>query len=139
MSSTAIGPNYLLDKTFTVASGQTITGYQAVRGAAAGTCEVATDDTEPYLGVAQLDPNEGITLIAGQTVRVRMFGISKVQAAEAVAIYQQVRAEGLGLVNDGTPSVTGDFWLGLSMEAATALSDIIDVDLSNKNTQYFTT
>jgi len=139
MSSTSVGPNYVLDKTFTVASDNTITGYQALVGSAAGTCAVATNDTSPYLGVAQLDPNEGISLAAGKIVRVRMLGLTKVQVAAAVAIYTQVRVVGQGLVDDATPGSAGDFWLGLAMEAGTQLGDIITIDLTNKNTQYFVT
>ena len=138
MGSTAVGPNYILDKTFEVASGQTITGYQVVKGITAGTCQYAVDDSIPYLGVAQLDPNEGVTLTAGDTVRVRMLGLSKVQAAGAIAVYARVHVIGLGLVDDGNPGAAADYWLGQAMEAATALYDIVTVDLSLKNTQYFT-
>ena len=139
MGAGAIGPNYVLDKTFEVSSGQTITGYQAVIGVGVGTCRPAPSDASPYLGVAQLDPNEGITLTAGDVVRVRMLGLTKVQCALAVAIYQQVRVLGLGLIDDATPGTAGDFWLGLSMEAGSQVFDIITMDLTNKNTQYFTT
>lgn len=138
MAATSVGPNYILDKTFEVATGQTITGYQAVEGVAAGTCQPAADDASPYLGVAQLDPNEGVTLTAGQTVRVRMLGLTKVQVAAAVAIYAQVRVVGQGMIDDGAAGAAGDYWLGLSLEAATQLNDIITIDLTNKNTQYFT-
>jgi len=138
MGATAIGPNYILDKTFEVASGYTITGYQALEGVAAGTCMPADGDDAPYLGVSQLDPNEGVTISAGETVRVRMLGLSKVQAAAAVAVYAKVRVVALGLVDDANPGTAGDYWLGQAMEAATQLFDIITVDLTLKNTQYFT-
>lgn len=138
MAASTIGPNYVLDKTFLVASGNTITGYQVVTGAGAGQCAIATNDAGPYLGVAQLDPNEGISLTAGKTVRIRMLGISKVQVANAVGLWTQLHVVGQGLVDDTTPGVAGDFWLGLALDAATQLSDIITVDLTNKNTQYFT-
>lgn len=137
MAQTTVGPNYILDKTFTVATGQTITGYQVVEGVAAGTCQPAADDASPYLGVAQLDPAEGVTLSAGDTVRVRMMGISKVVAGEALAIYTQVRVLAGGLVDDATPGAAGDYYVGTALEAAAQLSDIITVDLSSKNTQYF--
>jgi hypothetical protein len=138
MASTSVGPNYVLDKTFLVASGNTVTGYQAIIGSAAGTCAVATDDASPYLGVAQLDPNEGISLTAGKVVRVRMLGLTKVQVAAAVTVYNRVRVVGQGLVDDANPGAAGDYWLGLAMEAGSQLSDIITIDLTNKNTQYFT-
>lgn len=139
MGSTAVGPNYVLDKTFIVASGNTITGYQAIRGAAAGTCEIATDDSEPYLGVAQLDPNEGVTWTAGEIARVRMLGLSKVQCGAAVTIYTRVHSIGLGLVDDAAPDTAADYFLGIALEAGSQLFDIITVDLTSKNTQYFTT
>lgn len=132
MASTSVGPNYVLDKTFELAAGSTITGYQVVRGSAAGTCAVAVTGANMLLGVAQLDPNEGLTLVAGDTVRVRMLGISKVQAAAAVAIYQQIRVVGQGLVDDANPG-PGEYFLGQSLSAATQLGDIIEVDLTNKN------
>lgn len=138
MGSTAVGPNYVLDKTFLVASGYTITGYQAVEGVAAGTCMPADADDAPYLGVAQLDPNEGITLSAGDVVRVRMLGLTKVQCAAAVTVYNRVRVVALGLVDDANPGTAADYWLGLAMEAGSQLFDIITIDLTNKNTQYFT-
>ena len=137
MAST-VGPNYVLDKTYTIASGSTITGYQAVKGSTATTCALATDDASPYLGVAQLDPNEGVTLVAGDTVRVRMLGISKVQAAAAITAFTRVHSVGLGLMDDAAPGSAADYFLGIALEAATALFDIITVDLTSKNTQYFT-
>jgi len=138
MGSTAVGPNYLLDKTFLVATGTTITGYQVVRGAAAGTCELATADDEPLLGVAQCDPNSDTTYVAGEAVRVRMMGLSKVQCAAAVTVYTRVHPIGLGLVDDGNPGTAADYFLGIAMEAGTNLFDVITVDLTSKNTQYFT-
>lgn len=138
MGSGSIGPNYVLDKTFEIATGYTITGYQAVVGVAAGTCMPASSDGSPYLGVAQLDPNEGVTLVAGDSVRVRMLGISKVQAAAAISVYSMVRVVALGLVDDANPGAAGDYWLGLALDAASQLCDIIDVDLTSKNCQYFT-
>lgn len=138
MASTSVGPNYVLDKTFTVATGYTITGYQALEGVAAGTCMPADADDAPYLGVAQLDPNEGVTLVAGDTVQVRMLGLTKVQCAAPVAVFARVRVVALGLVDDADPGAAGDYWLGLAMEAGDQLFDIITIDLTNKNTQYFT-
>jgi len=138
MASTSVGPNYILDKTFTVATGETITGYQVVRGAAAGTCEVAITDAEPLLGVAQCDPNSDTTYTAGELVRVRMMGLSKVQCAAAVTVYTRVHPIGLGLVDDADPGTAADYFLGIAMEAGAALFDIITVDLTSKNTQYFT-
>jgi len=138
MASTA-GPNYVLDKTYEVATGNTITGYQIVVGSTSTTCALPSDDASPYLGVAQLDPNEGVTLTAGNTVRVRMAGISKVQAGAAVSAFARVRALGtLGLVDDANPGTAADYFLGIALEAATQLFDIITVDLTSKNTQYFT-
>jgi hypothetical protein len=107
-------------------------------GSAAGTCAVAANDASPYLGVAQLDPNEGVTLTAGDTVRVRMNGISKVQVAAAVTIYTRVRVVALGLVDDANPGTAADYFLGIALDAGTNLFDIINVDLTSKNTQYFT-
>ena len=138
MAATSVGPNYILDKTWLVATGNTITGYQVVRGAAAGTCEIATDDSEPYLGVAQLDPNSDTTYTAGEAVRVRMLGLSKVQVAAAVAVYTRLSVIGLGLVDDANPGTAADYFLGISMEAGGQVFDIITVDLTSKNTQYFT-
>jgi len=132
MASTSIGPNYVLDKTFTLASGNTVTGYQVVQGSAAGTCQVSVTGTSPLLGVAQLDPNEGVTLSAGDVVRVRMLGISKVQSAAAVTIYTNVRPVGQGLVDDAAAG-PGEYYLGQALSAATQLFDIIEVDLTNKN------
>lgn len=138
MGSGTIGPNYLLDKTFTLASGETITGYQVVyQHSTAGQCKVATTDGTPYLGVAQLDPNDGVTLTAGDSVRVRMMGISKVQAGNAISINGLLAVTGQGLVDDATPGTAGDYYLGLALSAATQLFDEIEVDLSNKNSQYF--
>ena len=139
MADGSTGPNYVLDKTFKLATGETITGYQVVyQHTTAGECKVATGPGTPYLGVAQLDPNDGVTLTAGDSVRVRMMGISKVQAAAAVAINGKVAVTGLGLVDDPAPYGAGSYYLGIALSAATQLYDEIEVDLSNKNSQYFT-
>jgi len=138
MVAGSIGPNEVLDKTFKLSSGETITGYQVVRrGDNQGECEVATNDTEPYLGVAQVNPNGGVTLTADDAVRVRMAGISKVQCAAAVAADTKIAVVGQGLVDDATPGTAGDYYIGLALEAGAQLIDVITVDLANKNTQYF--
>ena len=138
MASTSVGPNYILDKTFLVATGYTITGYQVVaQGSTAGTCNPPANDASPFLGVAQLDPNEGVTLTAGKTVRVRMMGITKAQAGAAITTNTPVSVLGtLGLVDDITPGTVGDYWVGVALEAASQLGDIITIDLTNKNSRY---
>jgi len=41
-------------------------------------------------------------------------------------------------MDDAAPGSAADYFLGIALEAATALFDIITVDLTSKNTQYFT-
>jgi hypothetical protein len=124
------GPNAVLDKTFKVASSTTITGWQVVKGGThGGEVTLASANTDIYLGVAQVNPNEGVTYTAGEFVTVRMLGITKAIAAEAISSGTRVTAIGAaGGITDTTGA--GYTGLGIALEEAYSTGDVIDVLLT---------
>ena len=124
------GPNSVLDKTFKVATSNTITGWQTViLGTHGGEIALPSAATNLFMGITQVNPNEGVTYTAGKYVTVRMLGISKAVAAEAISSGTRVTTTGVaGAVTDGTAA--GNTGLGIALEEAYATGDVIDVLLT---------
>jgi len=123
------GPNSVLDKTFKVASGVTITGYQAVMLASkGGEIQLTSATSSLAIGVAQVNPGEGISYTAGRNVPVRLLGISKAVANAVIVSGARVTPTGAyGMVATAT---TGNFQVGLALESAWAHGQLIDVLLT---------
>jgi len=125
------GPNSVLDKTFRVASGQTITGYQAVKLASqGGEIALTSAASDRVIGVTQVDPGEGISYGAGRHVPVRLMGITKVVTRGAVVSGSLVVpvANGYGAVDDG--GSTGNTVVGIALESAWTHGQLINVLLT---------
>ena len=108
----------VLDMTFTLASGQTLTGHQVVKlkddvtRADAMEIEVCTDASERPLGIAQVD--EGSTVSAGEQVTVRLLGVSKAIAGAAFDPRDTVSPGGNGLVAAAT-TTDNYYYLGWAL------------------------
>lgn len=120
--------NYEKDQTFTLASGESVTGFQVVMMNASPTnpddLEVkvhSAGDLYP-VGVAQYDGAAALT--AGKQVTVRIWGVTKAKAAGAINPGQPVYPTATGHVAGGNPS-TSRYWLGCALTKATQLGDEI--------------
>jgi len=124
------GPNSVLDKTFKVASSNTITGWQVVKlGTNGGEIALSSAATDLHIGIAQVNPNEGVTYTAGKYVTVRMLGISKAVAQGAITSGTRVVTAGAaGAVDDA--GAAGNTGVGIALEQAYAMGEIIDVLLT---------
>jgi hypothetical protein len=116
------------DQTFTLSSGTVITGYQAV---ALNTSPTNPDDLEVKLsdsgvtfpiGVAQVDDN--VSLVAGDSVAVRTWGVTKAIAAGPITVGAQLFGDATGHVTS-TPPGTGRWAIGVALTPASQLGDEI--------------
>jgi len=124
------GPNSVLDKTFKVASDNTITGWQLVKlGTHGGEIALSTAATDVHMGICQVNPNEGVTYTAGKYVTVRMLGISKAVALAAITSGTRVVEAGVGGVVDDA-GAAGNTCVGIALEEAYSMGDVIDVLLT---------
>ena len=124
------GPNAVLDKTFKVASGTTITGWQLAKlGTHGGEITLSTASTDIHMGICQVNPSLGVTYTAGKYVTVRMLGISKAVALAAISSGTRVVEAGVGGVVDDA-GAAGDTCVGIALEEAYAMGEIIDVLLT---------
>jgi hypothetical protein len=124
-----VGPYSVLDMTFKVASGTTITGYQAVKaGTNGGEIAVSTTYSDVVLGITQVNPAMQTTYAAGKYVTVRMLGISKCVAAAAVTSGTRVSSIGGGAV--AAQATAGAIVAGIALEQSYSTGELIDVLLT---------
>jgi hypothetical protein len=118
--------NYEKDQTFTLATGETITGYVAVIPNTSPTnvddleCKVADSGTTVPIGIAQVDDIS--SLAAGDTVSVRCWGVSKAIAAGAISPGAHVAPTATGLMTSTAPDA-GKWFVGIALTKATAMFD----------------
>lgn len=87
--------NFILDKGYRVAAGQTISKYRVVKFSAAETVTPTTAITDVIAGVAQFAVSAA-ELLKGKGTNVRVQGISEVEASAAIVV-----GAPCGLVADG--------------------------------------
>lgn len=125
--------NSVLDKSFQVATGNTITGWAVVRLiSGSGLLEICDEAIEATgtgpIGVAQVEFNEGVSKVVNDWCPVRLIGISKVVADAAVGAGKPVKPTQYGrvILNE----TAGARSVGITLQAATAQWDEIDVLLT---------
>jgi hypothetical protein len=125
-----IGPVDVLSMSFKVASGSTITGYQVVKiGTNGGEVALASAATDIPLGIAQVNPQQGMSYGAGREVTVRMLGISHVVATTAVTSGNRVSViSGTGAVKGS--GAAGDLVVGIALESSWTTGELITVLLT---------
>lgn len=94
----AAAGNFVLDKGYRVAAGQTISKFYAVKFSADGVVTPIAANTDRIAGIAQF----GVTaaeLLRGKGTLVRTAGISEAVATGAIAVGVQVQLEADGRVS----------------------------------------
>ncbi len=131
ITTNQVGPISVLDVSFKVAASNTITGYQVVKasGSNGGEVAIATANTDIPLGIAQVNPNEGVSYGEGKYIPVRIYGISKAVASQAITSGARVSVLGnAGGVDD--TSGAGILVVGIALESARFNGDLINVILT---------
>lgn len=123
------GPNYVLDKGFNLSnSGALQDIYRFVKFAAdENKVTQATAITDICIGVCQQRVEAADSATGNAQVDVRILGISKVEAAAAIALGAFVAPATNGRAQT---AVTTQFRHGIAMQAATAAGQWIDVLLT---------
>jgi hypothetical protein len=122
------GPNYVLDKGYNLSNGgaaQSIYRWMKFAADENKVTEV-TAVTDKPIGVCQQRVDAADSATGNVQVDVRLFGITKVEAAAAVALMDFVAPSANGRAQT---AVATQFAQGIALQAATAAGQWIDVML----------
>lgn len=120
--------NFVLDKGYNLDnSGAALSIYRFVKVTTQNKCTPATAITDKCLGVTQDRIDAADSATGNAQVNVRMLGITKIEAAGAIALMDSVGPSTNGRAQ---VAVATQYRHGIALEAATAAGQMIDVLLT---------